>query len=57
MLETAKYDMGTALSRAADIVMAQFVSINSLELYALSCKLGWKHHAQTAATEARKIKI
>ncbi|OJA08960.1 hypothetical protein AZE42_06844 [Rhizopogon vesiculosus] len=57
MLKAAtKYDMAAALSRAGDLVMAQFVSTNSLELYALSCKFGWQHHAQTAATQTLKIK-
>ena len=57
VLEAArKYDMAGTLSCASDLVVAQFVSTSSLELYALSCKLGWKHHAQTAATEALKIK-
>ncbi|OAX40174.1 hypothetical protein K503DRAFT_768862, partial [Rhizopogon vinicolor AM-OR11-026] len=51
-----KYDMAAVLSRAGDLVMLQFVSTNSLELYALSCKFGWQHHAQTAATHALKIK-
>jgi len=57
VLEAArKYDMAGTLTCASDLVIAQFVSTSSLELYALSCKLGWKHHAQTAATEALKIK-
>ncbi|KAJ8590275.1 hypothetical protein M405DRAFT_932924 [Rhizopogon salebrosus TDB-379] len=57
VLEAAKkHDMGAALSRAADLVMTQFVSTNSLELYALSCKFGWQHHAQTAAAQTLQIK-
>ncbi|KAJ8590282.1 hypothetical protein M405DRAFT_861479 [Rhizopogon salebrosus TDB-379] len=36
--------------------MAQFLPTNSLELYALSCRFGWQHHAQTAATQTLEIK-
>jgi hypothetical protein len=45
-----KYDMGGAISRAGDLVMTQFPLANSFELYALSCKFGWKQLAQMAAT-------
>jgi len=51
-----KYDMGGATSRAGDLVMAQFPSTDSLELYALSCKFGWKQLAQTVAMQTLKIK-
>ncbi|KAG2125316.1 hypothetical protein DEU56DRAFT_574954 [Suillus clintonianus] len=51
-----KYDMQAALSRAGDITMAQFLPNHFLELYALSCRFGWEHHAQTAATQALTIK-
>ncbi|OJA08969.1 hypothetical protein AZE42_06838 [Rhizopogon vesiculosus] len=51
-----KYDMAVVLTRAADLVMAQFLSTNSLELYALSCRIGWQRHAQEAATQTLKIK-
>jgi hypothetical protein len=57
VLEAAKkYDMGAALSHAADLVIAQFAPTNSLELYALSCRFGWQHHAQTAAAWTLEIK-
>ncbi|OAX40166.1 hypothetical protein K503DRAFT_715050 [Rhizopogon vinicolor AM-OR11-026] len=57
VLEAAKkYDMGEALSRASDLIMAQFLQTESLELYALSCRFGWKHHAQTAAAQSLLIK-
>jgi hypothetical protein len=52
MKAASKYDMQTALSRAGDLVMAQFLPDHFLELYALSCRFGWPHHAQTAATKA-----
>ncbi|OJA08961.1 hypothetical protein AZE42_06845 [Rhizopogon vesiculosus] len=51
-----KYEMLAVLSRAGDLIVVQFVSTNSLRLYALSCSFGWEHHAQTAATQALKIK-
>ncbi|OJA08959.1 hypothetical protein AZE42_06839 [Rhizopogon vesiculosus] len=57
VLEAArKYDMGGILSRARDLVMAQFPSADSLELYVLSCRFGWHHHAQTVATRTLEIK-
>ncbi|KAG1737171.1 hypothetical protein EDB19DRAFT_1637250 [Suillus lakei] len=57
VLEAArKYDMQAVLSRAADLVMTQFLPNHFLELYALSCRFGWQHHAQTAATRALEIK-
>ncbi|KAG1726664.1 hypothetical protein EDB19DRAFT_224966 [Suillus lakei] len=51
-----KYDMQVALSRAGDLVMAQFLPNHFLELYALSCQFRWQHHVQTAATRALEIK-
>jgi hypothetical protein len=58
VLEAAKkYDMEATLGRAGDIVMAQFLPTNSLELYALSCRFGWQHHAQTAATQTLNSEI
>ncbi|KAJ8590284.1 hypothetical protein M405DRAFT_720727, partial [Rhizopogon salebrosus TDB-379] len=51
-----KYDMEAALSRAGDLAMAQFLPTNSLQLYALSCRFGWQHHAQIAATRTLEIK-
>jgi hypothetical protein len=51
-----KYDMEATLSRAGDLAMAQFLPTNSLELYALSCRFGWQHHAQTAAARTLEIK-
>ncbi|KAJ8590986.1 hypothetical protein M405DRAFT_765634 [Rhizopogon salebrosus TDB-379] len=51
-----KYDMEASLSRAGDLAMAQFLPTNSLELYALSCRFGWQHHAQTAAARTLEIK-
>jgi hypothetical protein len=57
VLEAAKqYGMQAALSRAEDLIMAQFLPDLFLDLYALSCRFGWKHHAQTAATRALEIK-
>ncbi|KAJ8591847.1 hypothetical protein M405DRAFT_764399 [Rhizopogon salebrosus TDB-379] len=57
VLEAAKkYDMEGAIRRTGDIIMAQFLPTNSLELYALSCRFGWQHHAQTAATQTLEIK-
>lgn len=51
-----KYDMQAVLSRAADLAMSQFLPTHFLELYALSCRFGWQHHAQTAATKSLEIK-
>ncbi|KAJ8581884.1 hypothetical protein M405DRAFT_938058 [Rhizopogon salebrosus TDB-379] len=51
-----KYGMGGAISRAGDLVMAQFPLADSLELYALSCIFGWKKLAQTVAMQTLKIK-
>jgi hypothetical protein len=57
VLEAAKkYDMEGAIRRTGDIVMAQFLPTNPLELYALSCRFGWQHHAQTAATRTLEMK-
>ncbi|KAG1719581.1 hypothetical protein EDD22DRAFT_832147 [Suillus occidentalis] len=56
MKAASKYDMQMALSRAGDLAMAQFLPTHFLELYALSCRFGWSHHAQTAATRALEIK-
>ncbi|KAG1860632.1 hypothetical protein DFJ58DRAFT_269011 [Suillus subalutaceus] len=57
VLEAAKkYDMQPALSRAGDLIIAQFLTDHFLDLYALSCRFGWQHHAQTAATRALEIK-
>lgn len=44
------------LSRAGDLIIAQFLPGHFLDLYALSCRFGWQHHAQTAATRALEIK-
>jgi hypothetical protein len=51
-----KYDMQAVLSRAADLAMSQFLPTHFLELYALSCRFGWQHHAQTAATKSLELK-
>lgn len=51
-----KYDMQAVLSRAGDLAMFQFLPTHFLELYALSCRFGWQHHAQTAATRSLEIK-
>ncbi|KAG1881055.1 hypothetical protein F4604DRAFT_460341 [Suillus subluteus] len=57
VMEAAKkYDMQAILSRAADLAMSQFLPTHFLELYALSCRLGWQHHAQTAAIRALELK-
>ncbi|KAG2345765.1 hypothetical protein BDR05DRAFT_1057954 [Suillus weaverae] len=57
VMETAKkYDMQAVLSRAADLAMSQFLPTHFLELYALSCRFRWQHHAQTAATRSLEIK-
>ncbi|KAG1718411.1 hypothetical protein EDB19DRAFT_915438 [Suillus lakei] len=57
VMEAAKkYDMQAILSRVADLAIAQFLPDRALELYALSCRFGWQHHAQTAATRALEIK-
>ncbi|OAX40171.1 hypothetical protein K503DRAFT_21990 [Rhizopogon vinicolor AM-OR11-026] len=57
VLEAArKYDMGGILSRTRDLVMAQFPSADPLELYILSCRFGWQHHAQAAAARTLDIK-
>ncbi|KAG2042717.1 hypothetical protein BDR03DRAFT_944079 [Suillus americanus] len=57
VIEAAKkYEMQPVLDRAADLAMSQFLPTHFLELYALSCRLGWQHHAQTAATQALEIK-
>ncbi|KAG1734075.1 uncharacterized protein EDB91DRAFT_1147428, partial [Suillus paluster] len=51
-----KYDMQAILNRAGDLIIAKFLPDHSLELYGLSCRFGWEHHAQTAATQSLKIK-
>ncbi|KAG2137611.1 uncharacterized protein EDB93DRAFT_1302101 [Suillus bovinus] len=56
MEAASKYDMQTALGRAGDLVMAQFLSHRCLDLYAVSCQFGWPHHARTAATRSLEIK-
>ncbi|KAG2358525.1 hypothetical protein BDR07DRAFT_1238249, partial [Suillus spraguei] len=57
VLKAAKrYDMQAVLSRAGDLIIAQFLPDHFLDLYALSCRFGWQHHAQTAATRALEIK-
>ncbi|KAG1770628.1 hypothetical protein EDD22DRAFT_987132 [Suillus occidentalis] len=63
VLEAAKqYDMQEALDRAGDLIMAQFLPdhlflpAHFLDLYALSCRFGWRRHARTAATRALGIK-
>lgn len=57
VLEAAeKYDMQPALGRAGDLIIAQFLTDHFLDLYTLSCRFGWQHHAQTAATRALEIK-
>ncbi|KAG2137612.1 uncharacterized protein EDB93DRAFT_760347 [Suillus bovinus] len=57
VLKAAKqYDMQAALSRAGDLIMAQFLPDHILDLYALSCQFRWQNHAQTAATRALEIK-
>jgi hypothetical protein len=57
VIEAAKkYDMQAVLSRAADLTISQFLSTHFLELYALSCRFGWQHHAQAAATRSLEIK-
>lgn len=57
VLEAAKqHDMQAVLSRAGDLIMAQFLPDHFLELYALPCRFGWQHHAQTAATRTLEIK-
>ncbi|KAG2042719.1 hypothetical protein BDR03DRAFT_573148 [Suillus americanus] len=57
VIEAAKkYDMQAVLDRAADLAMSQFLLTHFLELYALSCRFGWQHHAQTAALRALEIK-
>ncbi|KAG1734072.1 uncharacterized protein EDB91DRAFT_1147423 [Suillus paluster] len=56
MKAATKYDMQGALSRAGDLITAQFLPDHSLDLYALSCRFGWEHNARVAATSALKIK-
>ncbi|KAG2125313.1 hypothetical protein DEU56DRAFT_574907 [Suillus clintonianus] len=51
-----KYDMQAALDCAGDLTIVQFLPDHCLELYALSCRFGWQHHAQTAAFRALEIK-
>lgn len=51
-----KYDMQAVLSRAGDLAMSLFLPTHFLDLYALSCRFGWQHHAQTAATRSLEIK-
>lgn len=36
--------------------MSQFLPTHFLDMYALSCRFGWQHHAQTAATQSLEIK-
>jgi len=58
VLEAArKYDMGTVIDRARDIVFAQFLEARPLELYALSCVFGWKQFAQKAAIQTLQINL
>ncbi|KIK42173.1 hypothetical protein CY34DRAFT_805233 [Suillus luteus UH-Slu-Lm8-n1] len=57
VMEAAKkYDMQAVLNRAGDLVMSQFLPTHFLDMYALSCRFGWRHHAQTAATRSLEIK-
>lgn len=57
VMEAAKkYDMQAVLSRAVNLVIAQFLPDHALEIYALFCQLGWQDHAQIAATRALEIK-
>jgi hypothetical protein len=57
VMEAAKkYDMQAALSRAVNLVFAQFLPDHALELYALFCQFGWQDHAQIAATRVLEIK-
>ncbi|KAG0709447.1 hypothetical protein DFH29DRAFT_993581 [Suillus ampliporus] len=42
--------------RAGDLIIAQFLPNDFLDLYALSCQFGWQHRAQTAAAKALEIK-
>ncbi|KAG1812930.1 uncharacterized protein BJ212DRAFT_1578614 [Suillus subaureus] len=51
-----KYDMQAVLDHAADLAMSQFLPTHFLELYALSCRFGWQHHAQITALRALEIK-
>jgi len=52
-----KYDMGTVIDHARDIVFAQFLETKPLELYALSCVFGWKQFAQKAAIQTLQINL
>ena len=52
-----KYDMRTVIGRAKDIISAQFLETNPLELYALSCVFGWKQLAQRAAIQTLQIDL
>ncbi|KAJ8590964.1 hypothetical protein M405DRAFT_840873 [Rhizopogon salebrosus TDB-379] len=57
VLEAAmKYHMGEALIRAGHLVVVRPLSTKSLELYALSCRSGWKHHAQIATAQTLEIR-
>lgn len=57
VMEAAKkYDMQAALSRAINLVIAQFLPDHPLELYALFCQFRSQDHAQIAATRALEIK-
>jgi len=57
VLEAArKYDMAGTLSCASDVVMAQFLATEPLQLYALACRFGWKQHARVAASRTLLIK-
>ncbi|KAG2075609.1 hypothetical protein BDR04DRAFT_1091119 [Suillus decipiens] len=51
-----QYDMQAALSRVGDFIIVQFLPDHTLDLYALCCRFGWQHHAQTAATCGLEIK-
>lgn len=52
-----KYVMITALSRAKDLVFGQFMPVDPLGLYALSCMFGWQQHARMAATQTLGINL
>lgn len=50
-----KYEMDAILYRIGDLIVARFLPTHSLDVYAISCLTGWRHHARTAALRSLEI--
>lgn len=51
-----KYEMDAILYRIGDLIAAHFLPAHPLDVYAISCSTGWRHHARTAASRSLEIK-